>query len=166
VQAIKGQQTNDGKNSTADELVITNVQAGLMRRAGPDWYVYEPGGDFQYKSNGECVANGVQKPCLWYGYTFSYVAPKAGTELDCTVVRSRPQNMVSPRGEHGVKTDASFELRLPNKSGRFESVGYQTPKNELPGKAASKTVCTYKGHTVFEHEFGVTFTANDIAGAI
>jgi hypothetical protein len=75
------------------------------------------------------------------------------------------QNMVNPLGELGVGTNEEFPLVLSAKSGRFEGVSYQTPKNELPGRAWKQTTCTFEGHTVFEVEFGVTFTASDIEAA-
>jgi hypothetical protein len=151
---------------TADELTITNVKAGLMHKADGVWEVYEQGELFQYKRNGECVANGVHKPCMWHGTTFDYVASRAGQELECVLTRNRPQNQVNPRAELGVSTGGKYLLRLPKAKGTYVGVGYQTPKNELPGTAAQRTVCSFGGRTLFEVNFAVIFTEADIANAI
>jgi hypothetical protein len=151
---------------TADELTITNVKAGLMHNVDGVWEVYEQGELFQYKSNGECVANGVHKPCMWYGTTFDYVASRAGQELECVRARNRPQHQVNPREELGVSSGEKFLLRLPKAKGTYVGVGYQTPKNELPGTAAQRTVCSFDGRIVFEVNFAVTFSEVEIQNAI
>ena len=148
---------------TSDGLVVMNFKEGLMRNAGSSWEVHEPGQNFKYKHNGNCVANGVERRCMWHGFTFDYVAAKEKTELSCVQTRNRPQHLVNPGAEIGVKKDSEFKMLLPAKKGFYEGVGYQTPRNELPGTASLKTVCSYGGRVVFESNFAVTYTESDIA---
>jgi hypothetical protein len=150
-------------SAPVQEFVIANFKQGLMRDNGAQWEVFESGTNFNYRHNGECVANGVRRSCMWHGYTFDYDAPKARTELSCVRTLNRPQHLVNPRQQLGVSSGSEFKLELPNKRGFFYAPGYQTPKNELPGVVAQKIVCSYGGKVVFENSFAVTFSESDIA---
>jgi hypothetical protein len=143
-------------------LIISDLKIGLLRRTGVNWEVYEHGSDFLYKSNGICKANGVETPCMWWGFTFDYRTPAGGAELLCSVRLSRPQNMVSPRGEYGASMGGEYRIRLTG-NGTHRSVNFQNTKNELPGKLSMRTVCTYEDKAVFDFEWAVTFSESDVA---
>jgi hypothetical protein len=154
--------SNTGLGVTNAGLIISNLKTGLLKRSGVDFDVYEQGSHFAYKPNGTCTANGVQMPCMWWGFTFDYRAPEEGAELLCSVRFSRPQNMVSPRSEYGVRTGGEYRIRLSGE-GTHRNVGYQNTRNELPGMLSNRTVCTYQDETVLDFELAVTFGESDVA---
>jgi hypothetical protein len=144
----------------AQSLTISNFTFGLMTESGGTWNVYEKGTDFVYRPNGECVANSVRMPCMWWGYTFEYQHAVPGAEIPCALEYSRPQRHVNPTKDFGVSTRKTYSIRLESRNGVHRALGYQTSDGEAPGKLSITTTCTWNGRTLFEFTKSVEFSAS------
>jgi hypothetical protein len=140
-------------------LQISNLKVGLMRKIGDEWVVYQEGFEFPYRANGECVANLIKQPCMWWGHTFEYKNAALGTEIPCEQEFSRPQRRVTPDSDHGLSSRHNFVLRLKETDGVQLALGYLIRDEGDNGKFSIKTICSWNGKTLYEFTKSVEYPA-------
>lgn len=138
-----------------NRIEISNVAQGLMRRAADGtWEVYQEGDDFEVVQNGECIANGKQISCMWYGVTFDYSAKSKKTKLKCTTTTSSPIISVTPNKiDKRPSVEASGKLVLRGRAGREIRPGYVHAPWKSGSTVKERGECYHNGELVPSVEF-------------
>ena len=85
---------------------IFNVSQGLARESNGKMTIYAEGNNFVYHVNGNCVADGETKPCMWYAVAFEFAADADITLLSCKATFSEPTNDVVGTRKHVFRAPA------------------------------------------------------------
>lgn len=150
------------------EIEITNVKSGLiclhkLDRSGD--YKIDPRvcfatEDINITGQGECVFNGENKRCTWYGFEFDYEnKTEAPLSLICHFSSDSDDLIGNPEGINEAGA-SSYELSLEPGTGRITNPQY-TVFRYAPGGETSQTVnrCTFKGRDVFDARFNINLPA-------
>lgn len=153
---ITGCASNNTNNN--NELEITNFKQGLMKKdTVGKWYVYEESQVMEFEINGECIANKVKMPCMYFGYSYNYNAKKEIDSLDCVTTFDRELDLVNPKEKVGKKTSFTWKQKL--KDGYVHNLRYQAQdKNDKPEDMAlvAINVCSYNGKVILSFVETVT----------
>ena len=141
-----------------NEIEITDFKQGLMKKdTEGKWYVYEESLVMEFEINGECTANKVKMPCMYFGYSYNYSAKKQVDSLDCVTSFDRELDLVNPKEKVGKKTSFTWKQKL--KDGYVFNLRYQAQdKNDKPEDMAlvAMNECSYNGKPILNFVETVT----------
>ncbi len=148
--------------STPEPAVrIFNVTQGLARiESSGEWKIYAEGSNFKLQVNGNCVADGKTKPCMWFAVAFEYSADADITILTCKGTFSEPIDVVTPKGFIALKArENPSAIELRGRIGRAFWLGYGIPDGDTKPNTTS-VACEYNGKSVLRYAFTITEQPN------
>ena len=148
--------------STPESAVrISNVSQGLARiESSGEWKIYAEGSNFTLQVNGNCVADGKTKPCMWFAVAFDYAADADITILMCKATFSEPTDVVNPKGVITLKArEDTSAVELRGRTGRAFWQGYSIPDGDTKPNTTSVT-CEHNGKSVLSYTFTIAEQPN------
>lgn len=144
---------------------ISDFKFGLACTDGKTfgWICYDAE-EIHVTGQGQCVFDGEEKPCTWYGYSFRYSGFSEETKFKCKFSTSIESNYGNPwevvaensRGEE-------YELDVGMGEGYFFnpqfSVFRVVDKADVEPKY-KRTTCTLDGEQVAEFEYRIIYPVN------
>jgi len=169
-----------GGPSSRETLQISDFRQGLLDMTS--WpappVMTAVGNDFPFRINGGCIVTGEHRPCMWYGFEFSYEGSSVKPVLDCTAYFDEPSAVANPTTDYGRDLlQHSWQIKLPGRKGHYihpeytagssdseqESDSAQTPgadeASDRDHKHSNETVCLFAGKEVLRFRFTIRYGA-------
>ena len=155
--------TSCSQTASAEDFEITDFRSGLVCHSHPEYdggWICHVTEDIYMTGTGQCVYDGRNIPCTWYGFEFSYKNAPDGMRLSCQSKWSQPGNFGNPDGEieTAVKIQ-SYQLELTQGNGRFYNPQYSgLSADSMTGEViVDETSCSYQDNEVFSLKFKLIY---------
>lgn len=150
-----------GVETSEPPVKVFNLSQGLARQdSNGKWEIYEEGSHFVFQTNGQCIANGESKPCMWHAVSFEYTAAAEATGLECSAVFSAPIDVVDPEAIRARKTKKhTFTTELRGLTGKVFWQGYII-RDEDPLSGDTSVSCRNNGKRVLSYSYSITEQPN------
>ena len=105
---------------------------------------------------GDCVYDGRDEKCTWYGIEFDYKNMSEDEKIWCVSNSTSPVNLGNPRGVTDENVMSSeYEMKVEPGDGREFIAGYvvSSSRENYEGTNTELTVCSVDGHEVFRFRF-------------
>jgi len=150
------------------DVEITNVKSGLMCLYQPnaegdqkiDPKVCFDTAEIKITGQGQCVFDGKQRPCTWYGFEFAY-NNKTNNQITmtCHFTSNKPKVLGNPEGVL-ADDDTNYEIKLEPGKGHFSNPQYTLFRyTNSVETSLNINRCEIDGREAFEARFNITLPA-------
>lgn len=143
--------------SMQQELVITEIEQGKMKKADEKYVIYEHTDNMKYEVNDQCIYNKEAIDCLRHGFKIKYNSHGHDIRLNCIARTNISVNAGNVVQEKYVDTqEDDFYMDLKASENEFVNIQYISGQPGLEDLQL-ETSCSYKGKEVFRFKQRIRF---------